>query len=153
MKTSGTHKGFFKPKNPSKYVGDPTKIVFRSSWELKCMEFFDNSKDVISWQSEERAIAYRSPVDNSIHRYFPDFVIRVKTKDGAVETRMIEVKPKSQTIPPKKKANQKGFLKEVMTYGVNSAKWKAAKYFCDKRGWKFVILTEDQIFGPKYTPK
>lgn len=118
------------------------------------MHFFDTNPDVIWWQSEERAIAYRSPKTNGLHRYFPDFIVKIRNrKTGVIEIRVIEVKPKSQTKPPKKGSNQKKYLSEVMTYGVNMAKWQAAKFFCEKRGWKFMVLTEDEIFGPKYKVK
>ena len=153
MKTN--KKGFFKPKNPQKYKGNPNRIVFRSSWELKMMDFFDKSPNIISWQSEEKAIAYRSPVDNKIHRYYPDFIIEIKNQENKIETIIIEVKPFNQTTEPRspKDKNNKKFLKEVMTYGVNNAKWEAAKFYCEKRGWKFKILTEKEIFGPKYKTK
>lgn len=154
MKTI-TNKGFFKPKNPKKYKGQSTNIVWRSSWERKCMDFFDRSPNIISWQSEERAIAYRS-VDGKIRRYFPDFIIEtINPKSKIIQTIMIEVKPKSQTLPPKEPKElssnkKKRYLREVLTYGQNKAKWEAADFFCKKRGWKFQILTEDHIFGPKY---
>ena len=56
------------PKNPSKYLGDPTKIVYRSLWERKCMRIFDENPNVIRWASEEMAIPYFSPVDKKRHR-------------------------------------------------------------------------------------
>lgn len=142
-------KGKFYPNNPTKYKGNPGKIIYRSSWELACMRWFDNNKNIIEWQSEERAIIYRSPVDQQIHRYFPDFVIKVKSKKGTLKTYMIEVKPFSQTRPPKKSPNKQKLLKEAKTYAVNQAKWNAAKTFCSKRGWEFKILTEKEIFGYK----
>lgn len=114
------------------------------------MEFFDRSPNVIEWQSEERSIAYRSPRDNAVHRYFPDFIVKMKTKDGKIAVHVIEVKPKSQTLPPKTKKRSVKYLEEVLRYGVNSAKWEAARAFCQRKGWKFTILTETEIFGNKY---
>jgi hypothetical protein len=138
--------GYFKPKNPHKYKGNPTNIVYRSSYELKLMIRLDNHQDVVWWGSEEQIIPYRSPVDNRIHRYFPDFVASVRTKDGKTETIMIEVKPKSQTKEPERKSKpERRYIQEVLTYGVNQAKWKAAKEFCADRGWKFCIFTEDEL--------
>lgn len=75
-------KGFFKPRNPKKYRGDPTKIVYRSSWELKFMGYLDAHSDVVEWASEEFSIPYRSPIDNRIHRYFPDFLVKKVNADG-----------------------------------------------------------------------
>lgn len=149
MYASKTMKGLFRPINPEKYKGDPSNVVYRSSWELSCMRMFDTSSNVIQWQSEERAILYRCPVRNSIHRYFPDFVIKVKSKNGSIKTYMIEVKPYAQTLPPKKteKKKRKTLINEAKTYATNTAKWKAAQAFCKKRGWTFKILTEKEIYG------
>jgi len=143
-----TYKGKFKPKNPEKYSGDPTNIIYRSLWERKCMVKFDENPNVLEWRSEEVAIPYLSPIDNRVHRYFPDFIIKVITKEGSKKTYMIEVKPKSQTKEPKKKKKiTKAYLREVTEWGKNSAKWKAAEDYCSDRGWEFKILTEDEIFG------
>lgn len=142
--------GFFKPKNPAKYKGDATQIVYRSGWELRLMSYFDMHEDVIWWSSEEKIIPYRSPVDNKIHRYFPDFLINIKNKEGKTETVMIEVKPKSQTKEPKRPSKvTKKYINEIFTYGVNQNKWKAAEEFCADRGWRFMIMTEEEIFGKK----
>jgi hypothetical protein len=140
------YSGMFKPRNPAKYVGDPNNIIYRSSWECKVMDWLDRNPDIISWASEELIVPYLSPVDGRWHRYFPDFLVKIKTSDGKTKTLMIEVKPKHQTQPPKQptKKTQK-FIKEVMTYGVNQAKWKAAKEFCLDRGWEFSLMTEEHL--------
>ena len=95
-----TQKGLYKPKFPEKYKGNPCNIVFRSSWEYKLMKYFDLSGNIVQWQSEELWIPYRSPIDRKVHRYFPDFLICVVDKNGNKTTKIIEVKPKKQTIPP-----------------------------------------------------
>jgi hypothetical protein len=138
--------GVFKPKNILKYKGDVKNIVYRSSWELKFMVYLDNHKDVLEWSSEELIIPYRSPIDNKIHRYFPDFYVKRKDKDGKVEILIIEIKPKYQTKPPEKinKPNKR-YIREVFTWGVNEAKWKAAKEYCEDRKYKFLILTEKEL--------
>lgn len=140
------YKGYFKPKHPSKYKGDPTNIIYRSHWEAKFMKYLDDHPDVLSWASEEVIIPYRSPVDGKLHRYFPDFVVRKRNSVGVVETLMVEIKPLEQTREPvKKKTINKAYINEVMTWGVNQAKWKAAKEYCEDRKWKFVILTEKEL--------
>lgn len=139
------YQGYFKPKNPEKYKGDPTNIIYRSSWELKLMSYLDAHPDVVEWSSEEFCIPYRSPKDNRIHRYYPDFKIKQK-KDGKLETIVIEVKPLKQSIPPEKGTKTKRtFLNEVITYGINQAKWKAAKEYCESRMWKFMVMTEKDL--------
>ena len=141
-----SYKGFFKPRNPSKYKGNPSNIIYRSSWELKLMMHLDQHPDVIYWASEEIAIPYRSPVDGKVHRYFPDFYVKKRNPQGIVESLLIEVKPAIQARAPKvqKKATRR-YIKEVMTYGINTAKWKAAQDYCEDRKWKFVVMTEKEL--------
>lgn len=143
------HKGIFKPLNPQKYRGDPTNIIFRSSWELTVMSWFDKHPSIIEWSSEELRIPYRLTIDNSRHTYYPDFVIKKKGSDGSISTIVIEVKPKKQTIPPKVQINSKKpskrYLNEVFEWSRNSSKWAAADAYCKNRGWQFVVLTEDDI--------
>lgn len=140
------HQGYFKPKNPEKYRGNPTNIIYRSSWELKFMFYLDKHPDVIEWGSEELIIPYRSPIDNRVHRYYPDFYIKQKNKDGVVEVIIAEIKPKHQTQEPKKKTKiTKSYINEVKTWGINTSKWKAAEEFCKDRKWKFKIITENEL--------
>ena len=110
------------------------------------MNYLDAHPDIISWSSEELCIPYRSPIDGRKHRYFPDFIVTKKLADGATETLMIEVKPLSQTKPPTpRKGGGKKYISEVMTWGVNSSKWKAAEEYCRDRRWKFKIFTEREL--------
>ena len=110
------------------------------------MDWLDRNPDVISWQSEELIIPYVSPADSRWHRYFPDFVVKVRTKEGQLKTMVLEVKPDKQTKPPEvKKRITKQYISEVTTWGVNQAKWKAAQEFCADRGWEFKIITEHHL--------
>ena len=125
-------------------------IIYRSSWELDAMIFFDNNDSIIEWGSEETVVWYLSPIDGKRHRYFVDFVIKVLTKEG-IKTIAIEIKPYSRTIPPvlKNKKPSKSYMNEVLEYGRNTAKWDAARQFCAKRGWDFQIITEKELFGAR----
>lgn len=107
----------------------------------------DRNPDVIFWSSEEVIVPYTNPFDDSLHRYFPDFVVWKKLKDGIIQISMIEIKPHAQSIPPKIPVNVKSkkYLREVQTWGINSAKWAAARRYCVKRGWIFQILTEKEL--------
>lgn len=140
------YQGYYKPRNPDKYKGDPTNICYRSGWELKVMQRFDADSNVIWWCSEETAIPYRSPIDNRIHRYYVDFTARMKTTDGT-KTVLIEVKPAAQCRPPPimEGKKTKRYISEVMTWGVNSSKWKAAREYCKDRGFEFIIMTEKEL--------
>ena len=144
------YRGKFRPKNPQKYRGDPTNIIYRSLWERNCMRYFDENPNVLKWSSEEVIVPYKSPIDGRYHRYFPDFLIRVKNKQGQLETIMIEVKPYKETREPKpQKRLTKNYLYEVKTWGINKSKWEAAIDFCKDRKWKFMIITEKEL-GIKY---
>ena len=149
-KESHYKQGFFKPVNPKKYIGDPTNIVYRSGWEKKFMHYLDEHEPIIRWGSEEVVIPYISPVDNRPHRYYVDFYVEARGADGSIKKILIEVKPFAQTQEPKApKRRTKRFITEVVTYGVNQAKWKAAKEYCTNKGWEFQILTENEIFSKK----
>ena len=115
------------------------------------MKYCDRSASILEWGSEEIIIPYISPWDNRVHRYFPDFYIKVRQADGKVKKMIIEVKPKKQCKPPTttpKRKTQRWF-NEVKTWGVNEAKWKAAVPWCKDKGMEFKILTEDDL-GIRY---
>jgi hypothetical protein len=136
------HQGKYKIKNPEKYKGDHRNIIYRSSWELRVFNYMDRNPDVIKWSSEEIIIPYKSPIDGRKHRYFPD--VWMKTKNGDVY--LIEIKPFKETVEPKKRSRiTKQYLYEVRTWGINSAKWDAARDFCADRNWKFKIITEKEL--------
>ena len=140
------YSGRFKPSNPQKYMGNHENIVYRSSWECRVMNWLDKNPSIVSWASEELIIPYKSPVDNRMHRYFPDFVVKVRGQDGKTKTMMLEVKPKYQTKPPEQlKRVTKRYITEVATWGVNQAKWAAAEEYCKDRGWEFKLITEDHL--------
>jgi len=110
------------------------------------MRRLDAHPSVLWWASEEIVIPYKSPIDNRYHRYFPDFIVHKRGPDGKLETVLIEVKPKKQTVPPKKQSKKtKRYINEVHTWGVNSAKWDAAEEYCKDRKWKFMIMHEDHL--------
>ena len=136
----------YKPSYPQKYKGDPTNIICRSSWERKFCRYCDLNENILEWGSEEIALPYRSPIDNRIHRYFPDFYIKVKESSGQIKKYIIEIKPKKQTIEPQvKKRKTKSYIYEVYEYAKNQAKWKAAEEFCKDRLWEFKVLTEEDL--------
>ena len=141
-----SYKGKYYPSFPRKYKGDPTNIVYRSLWERKFMVYCDKNQNILEWASEEIAIPYRSTIDNRVHRYFPDFYMKVKETNGKIKNYVIEVKPAKQTKPPKKPKRQtKGYIREAYEYARNQAKWKMAKEFCADRQWEFKVVTEKEL--------
>lgn len=140
-----SYKGKYKPSYPKKYKGDPTNIIYRSLWERKFMVYCDKNENVLEWSSEEIALPYKSPLDNRIHRYFPDFYIKVK-EGNKIQKYLIEIKPKKQVREPKMQTKKtKSYIYEVTEYAKNQAKWKSAQEFCEDRQWKFKIITEDEL--------
>jgi hypothetical protein len=140
-----SYKGWFRPKNPKKYKGDAANVVYRSNWELRVMKHFDEDPNILWWASEELVIPYRSPIDQRMHRYFPDFIARVRQKTGKEKTIVIEIKPEKQTKKPIQKRQTRRFLEEAATYAINQEKWRAADIFCQKEGWDFMVLTEKDL--------
>lgn len=132
--------GKFTIKNPDKYVGKgiPT---YRSSWELKFMEFCDNNPSVIKWASEAIHIPYRNPFTNKNTVYIPDFFILYEDKDKNKHAELIEIKPKNQTLMESAKTN-----KEKAQVVLNMCKWNAAKNYCAANGLMFRVVNENHIF-------
>lgn len=144
---SGYRQGKYKPQKPEKYKGDPTNIVYRSSYELKFMQYCDLTESISEWRSEEFFIPYVSPIDNKVHRYFPDFFVKYKDKNGINRTLVIELKPEKDLKMPEQnpKRKTKSWAFSVKTWVVNQAKWKAAREFCEDRKYEFRILTEKEL--------
>jgi len=140
------YKGKFIPSNTKKYRGNPTNIIYRSLWERKFMVYCDLNENILEWGSEEIIIPYRSPLDSRVHRYFPDFYIKVLEKNGSVQRYIIEIKPKRQCQEPKVQSKKtKKYIYEVTEYAKNQAKWEAATDYCADRRWQFKVLTEDDL--------
>ncbi len=140
------YQGIFKPTNPKKYKGKINNIVYRSSWEKKFMLYCDRTPGVVEWGSEEIVIPYRSLGGSIVRRYFPDFYMKTKQKNGTFQKFLVEIKPKYQTKKPKPvKRKTSKYYKQLHTYLKNESKWKTAQAWCRKHGMKFVILTEDHL--------
>lgn len=137
------YSGKFSPKHPSKYIGDPTDIFWRSMWELRCMRKFDETGSIIKWSSETIIIPYYDPTTKVFRRYFPDFYIKYSTKNNTIKEAIIEVKPfKECKEPVQGKKKTRRFLNEVILWSKNSAKWSAAKTLCEQKGWTFMLWNE-----------
>ena len=140
------YRGKYYPSFPRKYKGDPTNIIYRSLWERKFMVYCDKNAKILEWGSEEIALPYISPHDSRVHRYFPDFYIKVQENTGKIKRYLIEVKPLKQTTKPKKPKRQtKGYIREAFEYARNQAKWKAAREYCADRMWEFKVIKEKEL--------
>lgn len=136
----------YTPINKHKYVGDIEKITMRSSWESKLAHFLDLNDNIIKWGSETKPISYYSSVDGRVRRYFPDFFVILIDKDKKEKKLIIEVKPSTQTKPPKTyNRKRKTIINEQVDWIRNQEKWKAATEYAAKIGWEFVVLTEKEL--------
>lgn len=134
-------KGEFVPKNPEKYAGKG-KVVYRSSWEWRFMQFCDTNPAVLNWASESVRIPYRNPLTGKASSYVPDFLVMYVDKNGNKHAELIEIKPSSQATMEAagKSARNKASV------AVNTAKWMAAKAFCAQNGITFRVITEKDMF-------
>lgn len=137
-----SYQGKYKLKNPQKYRGNHQQVYFRSLWEYATFKWLDANKNIVEWSSEEIIIPYINPLDNKVHRYYPDLWIKFNNSKEYI----VEIKPRYQTEPPKKRARRsKKSLQESITFVKNKAKWDAAKSYTKKRNIEFVIWTEDTL--------
>jgi hypothetical protein len=141
------YKGKFRPDQPEKYKGNPRNIIYRSMWERRFMVYLDRNENILQWGSEELAIPYKSPLDGKVHRYFPDFYVKVKQYDHTIKEYLVEIKPKNQVTPPKKnpKRKTKSWYFAVKEWGRNQAKWESATHYCQKHDMEFKVLTENDL--------
>lgn len=141
--------GWYTPKRPDKYLGDPNNIRYLSSWELEFFKFCENNPNVIKWASEEIPIHYYKPdpvSGNLISSvYYPDVYLVYKDGEGKLRKRLVEIKPHKQTKPSKARKPLKR-AQEQYTHIVNQCKWKAAEEWCKQKGIEFHVLTEKDQF-------
>jgi hypothetical protein len=143
-----TMKGRFVPKHPEKYLGDPKRIIFRSSWEVRLFQWLDRTPAVMQWASEEFSIPYLSPVDNAVHQYYPDALVIYKDKFGNLKKEIVEIKPYKETVLTPKATDR-----DKMALIINTAKWKAAARFAQLQGMTFRVITEKSMFSNGQTRK
>ena len=139
-------KGVYQVQNPEKYKGLKPPI-YRSSWELDFMKVLDLTPGIIEWSSESIQIPYRNPLTGKQSIYIPDFLVKL-VSGGRVVTKLIEVKPASQTF--ESEAFGQNDLHAQMK---NRAKWGAAMLWCERRSdgegnpVQFEIMTEKDMFS------
>jgi len=136
--------GIFVPNNQDKFIG--TKATYRSGLELKFFRFCDKNPNVLQWGSENIVVPYKSPLDNRHHKYYVDNFVVIREGDE-VKRYLVEIKPYKQTKKPQTKYRKKQHLiYEQKAYVTNQAKWEAAREYCKKCGYTFIIITEKELY-------
>jgi hypothetical protein len=155
VKPNGDHKsGKYAPRNPDKYIGDIHNIIYRSSWEYRFCIYCDTNDSILKWSSEPVAIDYYNPLDKKDHKYNVDFYIKVQREDQTEQDWIIEIKPENQTKKPiyegvNTLAKLKSYNRNMQIWITNQAKFKAAKLWAEKRGYKFGVVDENFLFKSK----
>ncbi len=151
-KDSMYKQGYYNLVNLAKYIGDPSKIIFRSSWEKKFATYCDSTERIVAWSSEPLQIPYMHPIDREMKPYNVDFYVKLKTGETTYSDFLVEVKPSRQLIQPvypKGRVTEKRILaytEQMKMYLINVAKFSAAKAYAEGRGWQFIVVTESFIF-------
>ena len=149
---SAFRQGYYRLNNPEKYIGDPTKIIYRSSWEYRFCKYCDDGENVIKWSSEPVGIKYISPIDQKEHEYFIDFYARIRKGEEEYDY-LVEVKPEASLEKPIMESGSatmkmlKNYNYALQTWITNRAKFQAAKIHAERNGYKFIIVTEKFLFN------
>ena len=155
VKPNGDYKsGKFEPSKPEKYIGDIHNIIYRSSWEYRFCVYCDTNDAILKWSSEPMAIKYFNPLDKKEHDYNVDFYIKVLKESEEEQEWIIEIKPERQTQKPIYEgamtlAKLKSYNHSMQVWITNQAKFKAAKEWAEKRGFRFGVVDEKFLFKSK----
>jgi hypothetical protein len=124
-------KGKFKTRKPAFHEGwfvsiknNGKEFYYRSRWECKVLEYLELIPQILRYEVEPLKGGIPYLFEGKIHHYFPDLFIYFS--DGHVE--IWEIKPENQNDLP-----------------INQAKWSSAQPYCESKGWRFVIINEDEI--------
>ena len=162
------HQGNYIPQNKDKVLKLNTQggVYYRSSWEQKIMLWLDMKSEVFQWGAECLEIPYQmTHFDNGdmklkSHRYYPDFFYRMRLSDGTLKEVVVEVKPMKEykmvqdlnegrmTIPEKGGVKKlKSFEYDLKMAYKNKMKWETMINWCNKKGYDFIIITEQHLKG------
>jgi len=160
------NQGNYIPKNKDKVLKLNAQggIFFRSSWEKKIITWLDNNQKIVKWGSECLRIPYQlthvinGDVRIKEHSYFPDFYYEIKLSDGSIRSVVAEVKPKAEYNDAimfsegKFQTPDKSSLKKLQSLEYkfkmaqrNAEKWQTMIKWCEKKGYEFIIITEDHL--------
>lgn len=139
-------------QNSIKYIGQ-MPVKYRSSWELAFCKFCDLNSRVVKWSAEFLEIPYQIVINGQTenHRYYPDFYVEMTTENPDVYDKfVIELKPNHELEPPTEPKRQslkmlENFEYAQKMYRKNLYKWAFARDWCERRGLKYKIITEEHL--------
>ena len=160
---SSYHSGNFIPSNIDKVIklNSLGGIYYRSSLEKKFMTYLDINSNIVRWSAEIFEIPYTSKeiINGDVvyknRRYYPDFYYEIKSNES-IKMVIAEVKPKSEyndvvlfregkfhipKDPTSKKLKNLEYRFKMSQK--NSAKWETIIEFCRKKGYEFIIITDE----------
>jgi hypothetical protein len=165
------NQGNYIPKNKEKVIklNNQGGIFYRSSWEKKIMTWLDHKVEIIKWGAECLKIPYQmTHFENGDmrvkeHSYYPDFYYEMRNSDGVLKQVVVEVKPQKEyemvlkltegklSVPNDGLKKLKSFEYDLKTAQRNRQKWETMVKWCDKKGYDFIIITENHLkkFGIK----
>ena len=158
------NQGNYIPKYSEKVMKLNTQggVYFRSSWEKKIMTWLDNNNSITKWGAECLRIPYQMTHfengDTKIkeHSYYPDFYYEMRTIDGVLKQIVVEVKPQKEydmvlkltegslNVPDGLK-KLKSFEYDLKQAQKNRDKWQTMIKWCNKRGYEFIVITENHL--------
>jgi hypothetical protein len=151
-KDSQYKQGYYNLVNLAKYIGDPNKIIFRSSWERKFAVYCDSNDRIVAWSSEPLQIPYMHPIEREIKPYNVDFYVKLQLGENLYRDFLVEVTPSrqlKQPIKPTGRVTEKrmtAYTEQMKAYLINVAKFNAAQQYATSKGWEFIVVTESFIF-------
>ena len=152
--------GLFIPNNKDKIIklNSQGGLYYRSGLEQKMMIYLDNNSKIVHWGAEHLRIPYqktewiseKQEFKTTEHSYYPDFYYELQREDGSVSRVVAEVKPSSETMEPRLKDNPttkqlKNFEYALKMYNKNLSKWKYMIEYCERKGFQFIIITEQHL--------
>jgi hypothetical protein len=90
------------------------------------------------------------------HCYYPDFYYEMRI-NGVLKQVVVEVKPMKEykmvqdlnegrlNVPESGMKKLKNFEYDLKMAQKNSEKWKTMISYCEKKGWDFIIITEEHL--------
>lgn len=159
------HGGNYVPKNKEKVIklNSYGGVFYRSSWEKKIMVWLDMKEEVFQWGAECIEIPYQMThfdngnIEIKKHRYYPDFFYKMRNSQGDLREVVMEVKPMKEykmvqdlnegklSVPEKGIKKLKSFEYDLKMAYKNKQKWETMIKWCDKKGYDFIIITEEHL--------